>query len=261
LTRLGTLYRGRCHPGFLRFPEGTRLILDAVRKTQVKREHAVHIILVEDDPQLGSAIQRALQRLAYSVTWLRDGATAIAGIADGTADLVLLDLGLPRRDGLDVLHEVRRARVTTPVIVMTARDGVQARVSGLDAGADDYLVKPFHLDELAARIRSVMRRHHGMAVNRLEVGAICMDLDTAEVTSGGERLELTRREFALLQALMERAGRIVRRESLENSIYGLDSAVGRGALEVLVHTLRRKLGSDTVRTVRGFGYMMPRDPS
>ena len=221
----------------------------------------MHILLVEDDPQLGAAIQRALERLAYTVTWLHDGQAAIAGLADRSADLVLLDLGLPRRDGLEVLREARRQKVGTPVIVMTARESVEARVSGLDAGADDYLVKPFHLDELAARIRSVSRRHHGIAVNRLEVGAICMDLGSAEVTYRGERLELTRREFALLQALMERAGHIVRREALENTIYGLDNVVSRSALEVLMHSLRRKLGADTVQTVRGFGYMMSREPA
>ncbi len=220
----------------------------------------MHIIVVEDDTQLGTAIQRALERLSYTVTWLRDGRAALVALADRTADLVLLDLGLPGRDGLDVLIETRRAHVATPVIVMTARDGLDARVTGLDAGADDYLVKPFHLEELAARIRSLMRRQHGLADNRLEAGALSMDLASAEVSFRGERLELTRREFALLQTLMERAGRIVRREALENSIYGLDNVVGRGALEVLVHTLRRKLGPETVQTVRGFGYMMPREP-
>lgn len=220
----------------------------------------MHIILVEDDAQLGAAIQRALQRLSYTVTWLRDGRAALAALADRTADLVLLDLGLPGRDGLDVLIEARRSHVDTPVIVMTARDGLEARVAGLDAGADDYLVKPFHLEELAARIRSLTRRLHGLAANQLEAGALCMDLGSAEVSFRGERLELTRREFALLQILMERAGRIVRRETLENSIYGLDNVVGRGALEVLVHTLRRKLGAGAVQTVRGFGYMMPREP-
>ncbi|MGA0586091.1 response regulator [Dyella sp. KRB-257] len=220
----------------------------------------MHIILVEDDAQLGEAIRRALQRLTYTVTWLRDGREALIALGDCTADLVLLDLGLPGRDGLDVLIEARRAQVDTPVIVMTARDGLDARINGLDAGADDYLVKPFHLDELAARIRSLMRRRSGRAVNRIEVGAISMDLASAEVSFRGERVELTRREFALLQQLIERAGRIVRREALENSIYGLDNVVGRGALEVLVHSLRRKLGADTVRTVRGFGYMLPREP-
>ena len=229
-------------------------------RRQAEGVSSVHIILVEDDAQLGGAIQRALERLSYTVTWLRDGRSASAALADRTADLVLLDLGLPGRDGLDVLTAARRAQVDTPVIVMTARDGLQSRVKGLDAGADDYLVKPFHLDELAARIRSLMRRHHGRAVNRIEAGALSLDLESAEVLFRDEPVELTRREFALLQQLMERAGQIVRREHLENSIYGLDNVVGRGALEVLVHSLRRKLGADTVRTVRGFGYMLPREP-
>jgi two-component system response regulator QseB len=220
----------------------------------------VHIILVEDDAQLGAAIQRALERLAYTVSWLRDGREALIALRDETADLVLLDLGLPGKDGLEVLVEARRSRVTTPVIVMTARDGLQARVHGLDAGADDYLIKPFHLDELCARIRSLSRRAQGLAVNRIEVGALTLDLGTSQVTFRGDAIELTRREFALLQILLERAGKLVRRESLINSLYGLDNVVGDNALEVLVHALRKKLGYDTVRTVRGFGYMIPREP-
>lgn len=220
----------------------------------------MHIILVEDDAQLGAAIQRALERLAYTVSWLRDGREALIALRDETADLVLLDLGLPGKDGLDVLVEARRSHVTTPVIVMTARDGLQARVHGLDAGADDYLIKPFHLDELCARIRSLSRRAQGLAVNRIEVGALALDLGTSQVTCRGEAIELTRREFALLQILLERAGKLVRRESLVNSLYGLDTVVGDNALEVLVHMLRKKLGYDTVRTVRGFGYMIPREP-
>jgi len=220
----------------------------------------VHIILVEDDLQLGAAIQRALERLAYTVSWLRDGREALIALRDQTADLVLLDLGLPGKDGLDVLLEARRAHVKTPVIVMTARDALEARVRGLDAGADDYLIKPFHLDELGARIRSLTRRAHGLAANRIEVGTLSIDLGTSEVTFRNEHVELTRREFSLLQILMERAGRLVRRESLENSLYGIDNMVGSSALEVLVHTLRRKLSFDTIQTVRGFGYMIPREP-
>jgi two-component system response regulator QseB len=220
----------------------------------------VHILLVEDDAQLGAAIQRALERLSYTVSWLRDGREALTAMRDRTADLVLLDLGLPGRDGIDVLVEARRAHVETPVLVMTARDGLSARIDGLDAGADDYLVKPFHVDELAARIRSLSRRMRGMAVNRIEVGALSLDMGTSEVTFRGEPVELTRREFALLQALMESAGKLVRRESLENSLYGLDHVVGNNALEVLVHALRRKLSFETIRNVRGFGYMIPRDP-
>lgn len=220
----------------------------------------MHIILVEDDAQLGTAMKRALERLAYTVTWLRNGREALAAMRDETADLVLLDLGLPGKDGLEVLKEARRAHVTTPVLVMTARDGVEARVSGLDAGADDYLIKPFHLDELGARIRSLTRRAQGLAANRIEAGALSLDLGSSEVLFRDQRIELTKREFALLQILMERAGRLVRRESLENSLYGIDNIVGSSALEVLIHTLRRKLSFDTIQTVRGFGYMIPRDP-
>jgi two-component system response regulator QseB len=220
----------------------------------------LHIILVEDDVQLGEAIRRALERLAYTISWFRNGNEALLALRDHDADLVLLDLGLPGKDGLDVLTEARRLRVATPVIVMSARDAVDSRISVLDAGADDYLVKPFHLDELAARIRSLARRVRGVAVNRLEAGALSLDLGTFEVTWHGQRVDLTRREFALLQALMERAGRIVRRESLETSLYGPDNVVSTSALEVLVHSLRRKLSHGAIQTVRGFGYMLPREP-
>jgi two-component system, OmpR family, response regulator QseB len=221
----------------------------------------MHIILVEDDLQLGAAIQSALEKLSYAVTWLRDGREALVALRDQTADLVLLDLGLPNKDGLDVLAEARRAHVNTPVIVMTARDALEARVRGLDAGADDYLVKPFHVDELSARIRSLTRRAQGLAANRIDVGVISLDIGTSEAEYRGKRIELTRREFSLLRILMERAGRIVRREHLENSLYGLDNPVGSSALEVQIHALRRKLSFDAIRTIRGVGYMIPRDPT
>lgn len=223
-------------------------------------EFPVHIILVEDDPHLGTAIQRALKKLSYTVSWLRDGREASLALRDETADLVLLDLGLPGKDGLEVLIEARRTRIRTPVLVMTARDGLEARVRGLDAGADDYLIKPFHLAELGARIRSLTRRAQGLAANRIEVGALSLDLASSDVDFRGERIELTKREFALLQILMERNGRLVRREQLENSLYGIDNIVGSSALEVLIHTLRRKLSYDTIQTVRGFGYMIGRNP-
>jgi len=220
----------------------------------------LHIILIEDDLQLGEAIRRALERLTYTISWFRDGREALIALRDHDADLVLLDLGLPGKDGLDVLTEARRLSVTTPVIVMSARDAVDSRIRVLDAGADDYLVKPFHLDELAARIRSLTRRVRGAAVNRLEAGALSLDLGTYDCLWHGERVELTRREFSLLQALMERSGRIVRRESLETSLYGPDSVMSTSALEVLVHSLRRKLSHGAIQTVRGFGYMVPREP-
>lgn len=220
----------------------------------------MHIILVEDDLQLGDAIQHALTQRAYAVTWLRSGREAAAALRDQSADLVLLDLGLPDRDGLDVLAEARRSGIKTPVLVMTARDALETRIRGLDLGADDYLVKPFHLEELAARIRSLTRRAQGLADSMIELGSLRLNLATTEVEFRGEPVTLTRREFALLRVLMERAGRIVRRESLENSVYGLDTNVESNALEVQVHWLRRKLGQEVIHTVRGVGYMIPREP-
>ncbi|HEY9130261.1 MAG TPA: response regulator [Dyella sp.] len=219
----------------------------------------MHIILVEDDLQLGAAIRRALERLSYTVTWLTDGHEGAAAMRDEEADLVLLDLGLPGKDGLELLKETRRDNILTPVMIMTARDAVQARVHGLDAGADDYLTKPFHLDELGARIRSLTRRMQGLAANCIVAGALKMDLGTLEVHFRSEKIDLTRREFALLQVLMERAGRVVRRDALESSLYGTE-AVSDSALDVIVHALRRKLSFDTIQTVRAFGYMIPRDP-
>lgn len=219
----------------------------------------MHIVVVEDDERLGGSIKRALEQLTYTVMWLRDGNAALEALRQREADLVLLDLGLPSMDGIEVLREARRAGIRTPILVTTARDTVQHRVQGLDAGADDYLAKPFHLDELAARIRSLCRRSQGLADNVLSAGAVTMDVSRLEVRREGQRVELTRREFALLQVLMERVGRIVRRDAIECSIYGAESDVGPNALEVLIHALRRKLGAEMIRTVRGFGYMIPAD--
>ncbi len=228
--------------------------------TAAERKAYVHIILVEDDNQFGEAIRHALQQQSYAVTWLRDGKSATEALQQQAADLVLLDLGLPDRDGLDVLAQARRLGIKTPVLVMTARDALESRIRGLDLGADDYLVKPFHLGELSARIRSLARRTQGLADNLVQVGGLRLDLATAEVEFRGERVTLTRREFALLRVLMERAGRIVRRESLENSVYGLDTIVESNAIEVQVHWLRRKLSPEVIRTIRGVGYMIPREP-
>lgn len=220
----------------------------------------MHILLVEDDIELGEAIKHALEHQSYAVTWLNDGRQAMAAMSDGSIDLVLLDLGLPGKDGLEVLAEARRDGVKTPILVMTARDALETRIRGLDLGADDYLVKPFHLGELAARIRSLTRRAQGLADNLVEVGGLRLDLATMEVAFRGKSVTLTRREFAVLRILMERAGRIVRREALENSVYGFDTVVDRNAIEVQVHWLRRKLSADVIHTVRGIGYMIPRDP-
>lgn len=220
----------------------------------------MHIVLVEDDVQLGEAIRNALEQHAYAVTWLRTGREAGFALRDETADLVLLDLGLPDIDGLEVLAEARRAGIRTPVLVMTARDAVQTRIRGLDLGADDYLVKPFHLEELAARIRSLARRAQGLADSVIEAGGLRLNLATLEVDFRDASVVLTRREFALLRVLMERAGRIVRRENLETALYGLDATVDSNALEVQIHWLRRKLSPEVIHTVRGVGYMIPREP-
>ena len=220
----------------------------------------MHIVLIEDDVQLGDAIRNALEQQAYAVTWLRTGKEALFAFQDETADLVLLDLGLPDMDGLDVLARARQERISTPILVMTARDAVQTRVRGLDLGADDYLVKPFHLDELAARIRSLTRRARGLSDSLIEVGDIRLNLATQVVGFRGGSVDLARREFALLRVLMERAGQIVRREDLETALYGIDAGVDSNALEVQVHWLRKKLSPESIRTVRGVGYMIPRDP-
>jgi two-component system response regulator QseB len=220
----------------------------------------MHILLLEDDIELGEAIKHALEHQCYAVTWLTDGRQGAASLSDTGIDLILLDLGLPGKDGLDVLLEARRAGVKTPILVMTARDATESRIKGLDLGADDYLVKPFDLGELAARIRSLTRRAQGLVENRVEVGSLVLDLATKGVTFRGELVTLTRREFAVLRILTERAGRIVRRETLEGSVYGYDTVVDRNAIEVHVHWLRRKLSSEVIHTVRGIGYMMPREP-
>jgi len=221
----------------------------------------VNIIVVEDDVRLGAAIKRALEHLAYTVTWLRTGAEGLEALRSQSVDLVLLDLGLPGKDGIEVITEARRLKVMTPILVMTARDSVESRVQGLDAGADDYMTKPFHLDELAARIRSLARRAQGLADNQLESGSLSLNLSSLEVIYQERRVDLTRREFALLRLLMERQGKIVRREAIEGSVYGMESDVSPNALEVLVHSLRRKLSPDAIQTVRGFGYMVLRDIS
>ncbi len=218
----------------------------------------MHIILVEDDAQLGEAIRHALEQQAYVVSWLRSGKEAGYALRDQTADLVLLDLGLPDIDGMAVLADARRAGVQTPVIVMTARDAVQTRIDGLDLGADDYLVKPFHIEELAARIRSLTRRARGIADSIVEASGMRLNLATQAVEYRGASIGLARREFALLRILLERAGRIVRREDLETALYGIDAGVESNALEVQVHWLRKKLSADAIRTVRGVGYMIPR---
>lgn len=212
----------------------------------------MRILLVEDDELLGEGLRTALLHDGHVLEWLRDGEHARHAFASDW-DVVLLDLGLPRRDGMVVLRELRK-QSSVPVLIMTARDRVEDRVEGLDAGADDYLVKPFEIAELKARLRAVSRRHGGRATTEIRHGELLLHPDSQEARWRGQRVELTRREFALLSTLVENAGRVLTRERLEQALYGWGEDVDSNALEVHVHHLRRKLAADFIRTVRGVGY-------
>jgi two-component system response regulator QseB len=216
----------------------------------------MRLLLAEDDPMIGAAVERGLRDDGFVVDWVRDGAAADAALRDAVHDLLLLDLGLPRRSGLDVLTAMRRRGDGRPVLILTARDAVADRVAGLDAGADDYLVKPFDLDELAARIRALGRRRVGRAVPQLVHGALTLDPVTREVMNAGEPVTLSPREFALLEALMTRPAAVLSRAQLEQKLYGWDEPVESNAIEVHLHALRRKLGADAIRNVRGVGWTL-----
>jgi len=214
----------------------------------------VRALLVEDDERIGRSLMQALERAGWSVDWVRDGALAQSALSDGGYTCVLLDLGLPKQDGTEVLRRARERGDATPVLVLTARDGLEDRILGLDLGADDYLLKPFEFRELLARMRAVVRRRDGAAHSVIGSGALQLDLTTREVLVDGAREPLTAREFALLHALLERPGAILSREQLENRIYGWGEEVTSNAVDVLIHGMRRKLGPDAIRNVRGLGW-------
>lgn len=219
----------------------------------------MRVLLVEDDPLLGDALQAGLRNHGFAVEWLRDGEAGLAALATDTFDAVVLDLGLPRLDGRRLLERRRAAADRTPVLVLTARDALEDRVGGLDSGADDYVVKPVAIAELAARLRAIVRRASGIARGCLEAGPLALDPATREVTWRGVPVVLAPREFDVLQALLLRAGRVVTREQLESALYEWDRSVESNAIEVHVHHLRRKLAPNLIRTVRGVGYMMVAD--
>ncbi|MBL8363016.1 MAG: response regulator transcription factor [Rubrivivax sp.] len=214
----------------------------------------MRVLLVEDDTMIGESLRDALRGQGLAADWVRDGRAADAALASERFDAVLLDLGLPGRDGLEVLRALRARGDTTPVIVVTARDALPDRVRGLDTGADDYLVKPFELDELLARLRALVRRHGGRAHSVLGVADLQLDPATREVTRGGRPVLLSAREFAVLQALLERPGAIVSRARLEDRLYGWGEELESNAISVYMHQLRKKLGDDLLHTVRGLGY-------
>ena len=214
----------------------------------------MRILIVEDDSLLSRGIADALRRWTYVPECAANVAETNRALQNSAFDAVLLDLKLPDGSGLEVLRTMRRNGDTTPVVVITARDAISDRVAGLDAGADDYLIKPFHLDELAARLRSIHRRSRGLSNNVVVEGRLTFDTISGDATFDGQRIVLSKREFLLLRALTERAGRVVSRGTLEKSVFGNDG-VDSNALEVHVHALRRKLSRDSIRTVRGLGYM------
>jgi two-component system response regulator QseB len=216
--------------------------------------NGVRILLVEDDAMIGASVQTGLRQDGFAVDWVRDGQAAELALANEPYDLMLLDLGLPKKAGLDVLLALRRRGEALPVLILTARDAVAERVKGLDSGADDYLVKPFDLDELAARIRALLRRRAGRADPVLRHGDLTLNPATHETTWRGNALSLTAREFALLEALLERPGAILSRAQLEERVYGWGEEIESNAVEVHIHGLRRKLGADFIRNVRGVGY-------
>lgn len=220
----------------------------------------MRILLVEDDPSLGEGLRTALRRAAYAVDWLQDGASALAAIRTGGIDLVVLDLGLPRKDGLEVIREARRAGATVPILVLSARERAADRMLGLDLGADDYVGKPFDNGELLARVRALLRRSSGQASPTLAFAGLALDPASLTVTWQGRVVDLPRREVALLRLLMEHPGRIVSRETAQQRLYGWDEDVASNAVDVHVHHLRKRLHPALIRTVRGVGYALD-DPA
>jgi two-component system response regulator QseB len=218
----------------------------------------MRLLLAEDDPMIGASIQRGLRQEGYSVDWLRDGVAVETALAATPYDLLLLDLGLPGRGGLEVLAGLRAGGRGLPVLILTARDAVSDRIRGLDSGADDYLVKPFDLDELAARVRALLRRQAGRSDPVLRHGDLAFDPVARSVSLAGSPVALSSRELSLLAALLEQPGRPLSRAQLEERIYGWGDEVESNAVEVHIHSLRRKLGAETIKNLRGVGYFIPK---
>jgi two-component system OmpR family response regulator len=218
----------------------------------------MRLLLVEDDAMIGEAVLDVLRAEHYAVDWVRDGAMADTALRSQSYDLVLLDLGLPRRDGLDVLRALRARHATVPVLVATARDAVGDRIAGLDAGADDYVVKPYDTDELLARVRALLRRSAGRGEPVFSHKGVSLDPATREAAVNGEPVMLSAREWAVLEPMLARPGVVFSRAQLEEKLYGWKDDISSNAVEVYVHGLRKKLGSELIQTVRGLGYVVPR---
>ncbi|MCB1734680.1 MAG: response regulator [Gammaproteobacteria bacterium] len=219
----------------------------------------MRVLLVEDDALLGDGVRAGLTQHGYTVDWVRDGVAAELALRDEDFDLAVLDLGLPRQDGLAVLRKLRAAGKDTPVLILTARDTVADRVAGLDAGADDYLIKPFDLDELSARLRALTRRRAGRTSSVIRYQDLELDPAARSLTQSGQAVILTARELAIFEALMNNIGRALSKERLEEALYGWDEGVESNAIEVHIHHLRKKLGKERIKTVRGIGYLLPKN--
>ncbi len=217
----------------------------------------MRVLLAEDDELLGSGLKAGLQQQGFQIDWVRDGVAAERELLTGAYQAAVLDLGLPRQDGMASLAAVRRQKITTPVLVLTARDGVPDRIAGLDAGADDYLVKPVDLMELAARLRALVRRAHGVADPTLEAGALRLDPASRQVWLGERLVELSLREYEVLQIFMLHAGRVLTRAQIEQHLYQWGTEVSSNTVEVHIYNLRKKLRPDVIETLRGVGYMLP----
>ena len=218
----------------------------------------MRILLAEDDPLLGDGLRAGLRQLGFQVDWVRDGLAAERELGTGDYAAAVLDLGLPLKDGLAVLQALRQRQISTPILVLTARDAVPDRIRGLDLGADDYVVKPVDLHELGARLRSLVRRAHGQAQDALRWGAVLLEPAARQVSLHGTAVNLSTREFDLLQVLMLNAGRVLSREQLEQQLYSWGHEVESNAIEVHIHHLRRKLQPELIQTLRGVGYTVPR---
>lgn len=218
----------------------------------------MRVLLVEDDAMIGEAVLDALRAQHYAADWVRDGAVAEAALRDESYDIVILDLGLPKRDGLAVLRGLRERGLRIPVLVATARDAVRDRIAGLDAGADDYVLKPFDIDELLARMRALIRRSAGRGEPVFQHKGVSLDPATREATVDGQPVALSSREWAVLEPMLLRPGVVFSRRQLEEKLYGWKEDISSNAVEVYVHGLRKKLGADLIRTVRGLGYVVPR---
>lgn len=214
----------------------------------------MRLLLVEDDEMVGKSLQRGLVQAGFRVDWVRDGREAELALGHAIHDLAILDLGLPKVDGMKLLETMRKRGNGMPVLIASARDTVRDKIAGLEAGADDYVLKPFDLDELIARVRALLRRHAGSSTPILRCGALTLDPAKRVVTLNDQPVELSAREFGLLEALMLRPGTVISKEKLEESIYGWGEEIASNAIEVHVHNLRRKLGSDRIRNMRGVGY-------